>query len=228
MYWACTFIVMDSEEIELHAQTWLASNGYHQYTLKAIVHTKRTNVWEANVEVADVELCLFLNDDNGTVVDFTKSRHSHQSITDSIAITDAVSDTMSMYFELSTKLDVGTNRNFVGRIELIPDKQKPQLTKAFKIALPIVNNEESDKACRLANRFVNYLSMMTGTVVDHKRPLTMPTSHKVNLPSMLISVAQKHGMPDGAEFDRLEQADHFIHYFKNGYRALLDNNFADA
>ena len=45
---------------------------------------------------------------------------------------------------------------------------------------------------------------------------------------MLISIAQKHGLLDSAEFNRFGQIDHFIHYFKNGYRALLNSNFTDA
>ena len=109
---------MDLEEIKLHAQTWLASNDYHQYTLATIIQTEGIDVWEVNVDVVDGELCLLLSDSNGAIIDFTKRRHFYRSLTDSLTITDAISTTMSMYFELSTKLNVGTNRSFVGRIEI--------------------------------------------------------------------------------------------------------------
>ena len=55
-------------------------------------------------------------------------------------------------------------------IELIPDESDLNYLKGFRISVAPLNDENSRFAYELANRFTNYLSIITGIIVDHKRP----------------------------------------------------------
>ena len=84
---------MDDEKIIRHARAWLTYNRYNQYEIDTIMHTAETNVWYFKIKIPDGELSLYLNHDDGSVMDFEKKRHVYRSMSDSLAISDAVAAT---------------------------------------------------------------------------------------------------------------------------------------
>ena len=219
--------VVDLEEMTLHAEAWLSDNGHHQHEIDSITHTDGTNVWTVVAKVPDGELVLLLNHDNGSLMDFQKRKHLHVSVTDGISITDHVSAHISMYFELDTKLDLDTNHEPTG-IKLIPDEKDARLIKAFVMRLPNTSKEETDKASMRANRLVNYMSAMTGKTIGHKRQLLLLAGSCSPPPSMEIPQAKAHGLPDDLDSPLLVQLTQPLHYFKNGFKALHNYDFAQA
>ena len=81
---------MDDEKIVRHARVWLTYNRYNQYEIDTIMHTVEMNVWHFKIKIPDGELSLYLNHDDGSVMDFEKKHRVYRSMSDSLAISDAV------------------------------------------------------------------------------------------------------------------------------------------
>lgn len=173
---------------------------------------------------------LFLNFDNndGSFLKITKERPIDNVTRMVIFTNDDVSTFVSMNFELRTKVMIHADRNQIKNVELFHDEQDPQFIESFAIRLPNTSEVEVNKAYMLASRFVNYLSVMTGDVVEHKRPLTLSSKTKTSPSSLLLVPVQKHGLPDDLESLQVEQTAQILHRFKEGYKALRDNDFAEA
>ena len=219
---------MDFEECKRYAREWLANNGYHEYTIGSVGGGGGTTPIMVQVSIPGEELFLNFDNNDGSLLKITKERSVDDVMRTIIFTNDDVSTYVSMNFELYSKVKIGTNHNQIKNVELFHDKQDPQLIDAFTIRLPNTSEEGVSKAYMLAGRFVNYLSAMTGTVVEHKRPLTLPSKTQMSLPSMLIVPTQRHGLPDDLESSQVEQTAQILSRFKEGYKALCDNNFAEA
>lgn len=220
--------IMDFEECKRYARAWLAKNGYHKYTISSVSGGGGTTPIMVQVSISGKEWFLNFDNNDGSILKITKERSVDDVMRTIVFANDDVSTYVSMNFELYSKVKIGTNNNQIKNVELIHDKQDPQLIEAFRIRLVNTSEEEVDKAYMLAGRLVNYLSAMTGTVVEHKRPLMLPAGMQISLPSMLIVPTQRHGLPDDLESSPVEQTAQILSRFKEGYKALRDNDFAEA
>ena len=219
---------MDFEKYKRYAREWLANNGYHEYTIGGVSGGGGTTPAMVQVSIPGEELFLNFDNNDGSFLKITKERSVDDVVRTIIFTKDDVSTFVSMNFELRAKVKIDANRNQTKNVELFHDRQDPRFIEAFAIRLPNTSEEEVNKAYMLAGRFVNYLSAMTGTVVEHKHPLTLPSKTKMSFPSLPIVSMQKHGLPDDLESLQVEQTAQILSRFKEGCKALCDNDFAEA
>ena len=217
---------MDVDEVELHAQKHIQDRGYRQYTIGTIMHTEGTNVWEVDAEAGEETLSLMIDDADGSLMDLSKHRNVRRHLAEQVHIHDSISTAVSMYFELTPKPRLGSvNVNFKS-IELASDGDS--LT-AFRIRLPNSGMKDYARAYKLANQFVNYLSVVVGMPIKHKRPLlSSGNSIQIAPLSMTIDIARKRGLDETLLSKMLEPSANTLYYFAKGHDAFQSNSFDQA
>ena len=217
---------MDSDEIALHAQKHIEDHGYVQYTIGPIMHVEGTNVWEVDAESGEETLSLMIDDADGSLMSLDKQRHVQVDLAEQISIHDSISVDVSMYFELIPKPRLGSINTNLKSIEMVIDDDS--LT-AFRIRLPQPSMTDYTTAYKLANQFVNYLSVVVGIPISHKRPLLSSGKSVTIAPlSMTIDIARKRGLDEDLLLNMTESSANAFYYFANGHDAFQNNRFDQA
>lgn len=153
---------------------------------------------------------------------------------ENIRVTDNVAIAVSLFFELKEKIYIGGKMINDINIELVPDDDKNYL-KGFLIKLQDNNEQTIKNATELANRFTNYLSIITRVPVSHKRPRIRKTRGEKSTTTIsftIDAVLVKKQDLDISKLSSFLNSDSRIHQHlnqaQNGLKALLDNNFSEA
>ena len=218
---------MDFDEITLHAQKHIEDHGYVQYTIGTIMHAEGTNVWEVDAESGEETLSLEIDDADGSLMNLDKHRHVRITITEQpIHVHDSISVAVSMYFELTPKLRLGSITTNLKSIELI---NGDDFLTAFRIRLLQPSMADYTTAYKLANQFVNYLSVVVGIPISHKRPLLSSGKNATIAPlPMTIDIARKRGLDEDLLLNMTEPSANAFYYFANGHDAFQNNRFDQA
>ena len=217
---------MDADEIELHAQKHIEDQGYRQYTIDTIVHTEGTNFWTVGAEAGEETLSLAIDDADGSLMDLDKHRNVQRDLAEQVHIHDSISTAVSMYFELTPKPHPGSVNTNLKLIELVYDDDS--LT-AFRIRLPNSGMKDYARAYKLANQFVNYLSVVVGMPIKHKRPLLSSGNSVQIIPMpMTIDIARKRGLDETLLSKMSDPSANALYYFAKGHDAFQNNSFDQA
>jgi hypothetical protein len=153
---------------------------------------------------------------------------------ENISVTDNISITVSLFFELKEKIYIGGDMINAPNIELVPDEDKNYL-KAFTIKVKDTDDQSIKEATELANRFTNYLSIITRIPVSHKRPRIRKTQGEKSTSTIsftMDAVLVKNQDLDVSKLSSFLSSDSRVHQHlkqaQEGLKALLDNNFPDA
>ena len=217
---------MDDDRIRLHAQKHMEDLGYGHYAIGTIMHVEGTDVWEVEVEAGEETLSLCLDDADGSLTDLKKQRNVRVGLAEQFSIHDGVTADVSMYFELAPKLRLGSINIDLESLELETDGD---FLTAFRIPLANPCKADYSNAYRLANRFVNYLSVVVGEPIKHKRPLLNSGNAITMQPlSMAIDVARELGLNQRSFSSMPEQSSNAFYYFVKGHDAFRNNSFDQA
>ena len=217
---------MDFNEIRLHAQKHIEDHGYVQYTIGTITYVEGTNVCEVDAEAGEETLSLMIDNADGSLMNLDKRRHVQVGLVEQIPIHDSISADVSMYFELIPKPRLGSINTNLKSIEMVIDDDS--LT-AFRIRLPQPSIADYARAYKLANKFVNYLSVVVGIPISHKRPLlSSGKSATISTLSMTIDIARKRGLDEDLLLNMSEPSANAFYYFAKGHDAFQNNNFDQA
>lgn len=218
-------MIMNDDEIRLHAQKHVEDCGYDQYTIGATTHTEGTNVWAVHVHAGEEILFLYINDNDGSLIDLEKQKSIVMNLEEEIPSEDRLAISTSIYFELTVKLRLDVQHTDLESIDLVYDGE---FLKAFKICLTNPGKEEYTKAHHLANNFVNYLTVSSGTIVTHKRPLLQLNNVPPRSLQISVNAAHKHGLDEDLLLNMPEQTANAFYYFRMGNAAFQNNSFDQA
>ena len=152
-------------------------------------------------------------------------------------ITDNVSISLSLYFELTESVSVSGIKKNSNDIELIFEEDNSVMLKAFKIN--VMNYEDKKEimiALQHASRFTNLITLKTGMFVFHKRPRKIVNGKNTNEPvgftmDAVLTKLVNLDMTDnelacllGVDSRENQQLAHFA----NGQKALEDDDFVNA
>ena len=224
---------MQEEEIKLHARRYIEDEGYQQYTLTSIVKTVGTNVWTVIAEIPDGNMELLINDLDGSLMN--KTKHLVKVVNETVNISESVSVAAIYDFELKEKVFIGGKFINTDTIELIQDESDPQYLKGFRISVSPLNDENSRKAYEIANRITNYLSTITGLIIEHKRPIIrqykgQKTTNTISITvDAILAKVQDLDLSKISKFINTDTRVHQHTYqLKKGHEAFLNNDFAQA
>ena len=218
---------MDFDELTLHAQKHIEDHGYVQYAIGAMSHAEGTNVWEVDAEAGEETLSPMIDDADGSLMNLDKHRNVQVNLTDQIHVHDSISVALSMYFELISKQRLDSININLKSIELISGDDN--FLTAFRIRLPQSNIADYARAYKLANQFVNYLSVVVGIPISHKRPLLSSGKSVTIAPlPMTIDIARKRGLDEDLLLNMTEPSANAFYYFANGHDAFQNNRFDQA
>jgi hypothetical protein len=91
-------------------------------------------------------------------------------VNEGINMSESVSATLSLTFELYDPLYIGGTITNTGEIMFTQDTSDPKYITGFVITVVNPSKKKVNSAIRLGNRTVNYLSAKTGVAVRSKRP----------------------------------------------------------
>ena len=155
-------------------------------------------------------------------------------VNERLVIKDSVSITVTLFFELKEKVYIGGNMTNASNIELVLDDDKNYL-KGFLIKVLNTDDQSIKDATELANRFTNYLSIITRMPVSHKRPRIRKTQSGESTNTLSYTtdtLIVKNQELDVSKIYSFLSSDSRLHQHLNqaqtGLKALLDNNFAEA
>ena len=224
---------MNEEQIKTYARKYLEDEGYVQYTLDSIVKTVGTNTWTVIAGISDGKMELSINDLDGSLMD--KTRHLIRTINEKVGISESLSVSATFDFELKNRVFIGGQLINANPIELVPDESDLRFLRRFRIYVSSLNDENSKNVYEIANRLTNYLSLITGNVVEHKRPIIR--KHKGDKTTNLVTftidtVIAKVQDLDLSKLSNLLNTETRVHQhlyqLKKGHEAFLNNDFAQS
>ena len=218
---------MDSSEIRLHAQKHIEDHGYVQYTIGTMMHAEGTNAWEVDAEAGEETLSLMIDNADGSLMNLDKHKDVRVDIIEQpIHVHDSISHDVSMYFEITPKQCLGSVKTNLKLIELV---NGDGFLTAFRINLSQPSMADYTTAYKLANNFVNYLSVIVGVPISHKRPLlSSGESVTISYLPMTIDIARKRGLDEDLLSNMSEPSANAFYYFANGHKAFQNNSFDQA
>ena len=155
-------------------------------------------------------------------------------IEENISVTESVTVVVSLFFELKEKIYIGGKMINAPDIELVPDEDKNYL-KGFSIKVHKTDEQTIKDATELANRFSNYLSIITRSPVSHKRPRIRKTQNGKSTTTIqygVDAVLVKKQDLDVSKLSSFLSSDSRLHQHlkqaQEGLKTLLDNNFPDS
>lgn len=154
-----------------------------------------------------------------------------------IPVTDSVSVSLGLYFELTESVSISGIKKNSNDMELIFEGDNPNMLKAFRINVRNYQNEkEILTALQHASRFTNLITLKTGMFVFHKRPRKIVNGQITNegigytIGAVLTKLINLD-MTDGQIVNLLNndsRENQQLAHFANGQRAFDDDNYGDA
>jgi hypothetical protein len=227
---------MDLTDAEQKVRDWLISNGKDGYNIIVNTHTTDTNIRTIQTRNNDTTITFISNDHKGEIIDVKESTLNRRNVIEAhIPVTDSISSSTALYFELTEPITVPHIKQSSTDIELIFDVNDTSKLNGFRIQVPNFNQENIVIAFQKAHRLTNFISWKYGTYIFHKRPKQFVNGRIGGTISFTIGAAisalRDLNMNDNSLTDLVNissKENQRLAHFTNGQRALEDANFSEA
>ena len=224
---------MNIEEIKNFVIQYIEDDGYQDYTITIISHAEGTNVWSIEVEIPEGKIEMMIDDDTGKLL--RKLRHKNIVINETVEYTEEVIVAGELIFELKEKIYLGGAFVDNTNIKLIQDEENKDYLKGFRITISDFDEGSIQDAIELSNRLTNYLSLQTGLVVEHKRPIIKEFKNEKTTTSIthtmdaILAKKQDLDLTKLKDFLSKDERTHqHTFQFKKGLESIQNNDFPNA
>lgn len=156
-------------------------------------------------------------------------------VQDTLSLEETAIVTKGFYFGLTKSFGISGIKKNSNDLELVFDKDDPNLLIAFKIAFKDIQSEEEIlNAHKIANRFTNFLSLKTGLNISHNRPLVFQDD-KISTSGFTMDAfftkLENLDLTDEKVKDFLNtgsETNQMVGHFAHGLKALELGNYSEA
>jgi len=226
---------MDFNDVELKVKAWLIANGKDGFSITTYMHTTGTNVHTAIAKKDNITITFTLNDDTGEITSAKESTLYVRQITEvNIPVTDHISTSNALYFELTEPITIPQIKQNSSDIELIFDTDDQSKLLAFRIKVLNFNPVDTAIAFQKAYRLTNFISWKYGAYIFHKRPRQSINGQigSISFPVDVVLSALLNLDLQNTSLSNLintsSKDNQRLAHLTNGQRALEDANFSEA
>jgi len=227
---------LDYEAINNIAKSILVADGYSEPEIVSTTKAEGTNVWTVTAKSGEWQIDLLIDDNGGKLIDKEKTRHLVRVINETVQVSETVSASLGIYFELADPIAVPGTFTNANDIELEFDSENKNMLKAFTIKTKDTSNEEIIYAIHRASRFTNYLTFKTGLFVYHKQGRrvinrVIETTHVGFSIDAILTSLNDLDLTNQDLYNLISNSskeNQQLAHFASGQKALNDNNYDEA
>jgi len=228
---------MENRELIKIIRNDMLKKDITDFNIANIIPTDDPNQIKISGYYGEISVVFTLNKDTGEIISKEKGKHNAVQIVEShIPVTDSISVSGTLYFELYDKYFVGGKIIDASPIKLLIDKDDSKYLTGFEIYVSDFKENTIKDVNEMATRFVNYLSLFQNQPVRHKRPRIRKflsdgktqNSISFDVGAVLVKVFDldlNKSMPLLMKDSKLNQK---LAHAQEGIKALTDNDFAKA